>query len=46
MFSNTIRLFVLLLLTILWRHPEAVGVWEAKKDIAYETYMGEHYDDN
>jgi len=37
--TATVIVFILL-------NPEVVGVWGAKKDIAYETYMGEHYDDN
>ena len=56
MLNYAIKLVLMSFLVFLWLsgfatlvafgiNPEAVGVWEAKKDIAYDTYMGEHYND-
>lgn len=45
MLNYAIKLVLMTFLVVLWLNPQMVGVWEAKKDIAYETYMGEHYDD-
>jgi len=39
MFNHTIKLVILTLLVVLWCYPQMVGVWEAKKDVAYNAYM-------
>ncbi|CAB4240621.1 hypothetical protein UFOVP3_64 [uncultured Caudovirales phage] len=46
MLNYAIKLVLLTFLVVIWLNPKLVGVWEAKKDVAYEAYMGEHYDDN
>ena len=46
MLNYAIKLVLLTFLVVIWLNPQLVGVWEAKKDIAYDTYMGEHYNDN
>ena len=37
--NYAIKLVLMSFLVVLWLNPEMVGVWEAKKDVAYNAYM-------
>lgn len=46
MLNYAIKVIVATVIVFILLNPEVVGVWNAKKDIAYDAVMGEHYDDN
>jgi hypothetical protein len=46
MMDNVIKVFFAVGFLFLWLNPQMVGVWEAKKDLAYDSYMDVHYGSN
>jgi len=46
MLNYAIKVILATVIVFLLLNPEVVGVWDAKKDIAYDTFLGEHYNDN
>lgn len=46
MLNYAIKLVLMSFLVVLWLNPQLVGVWNAKKDIAYDTVMEGYYNDN
>ena len=39
MLNYATKLVLMSFLVVLWLNPKLVGVWEAKKDVAYNDYM-------
>jgi len=37
--DNAVKTFFAVSFLFLWLNPQMVGVWEAKKDVAYNAYM-------
>ena len=41
--DDTIKILFAVGFVFLWLNPQMVGVWEAKKDVAYNAYMELQY---
>ena len=39
MLNYAIKLVLMTFLVVLWLNPQMIGIWEAKKDVAYNAYM-------
>ena len=39
MLNYAIKLVLMAFLVVIYLNPQLVGVWEAKKDVAYNAYM-------
>ena len=43
MLNYAIKLVLMSFLVVLWLNPQVVGIWEAKKDLAYNSIVGDFY---
>ena len=43
MLNYAIKVIIATVIVFILLNPEVVGVWNAKKDIAYNSYMDLHY---
>jgi len=41
-----IKVIIATVIVFILLNPEVVGVWKAKKDVAYNAYMDVHYGSN
>jgi hypothetical protein len=46
MLNYAIKVTIATVIVFILLNPEVVGVWNAKKDIAYDTVMEGYYNDN
>ena len=46
MLNYVIKVTIATVIVFILLNPEVVGVWNAKKDIAYNSYMDLHYQYN
>ena len=43
MYSILFKVFITIVIAFLLDNPEWVGRWEAKQDIAYDSFMSDYY---